>query len=142
MRARHTYLDTSHESQWLNWEEALADGSFAPAKNGAVGLGRPRKGRIQSGRWWSMVKEFRFGVDGTSPSDDVGNPIAFMTEGRLSIVPEPASIVTLTIGGLRLGLAAIRRKTWLPPFEILRSYAVVTLRPRTAVQAEMLQWGL
>jgi transposase len=67
LKAWHTYLDNLNKDQRLNWEEAFADGSFAPAKKGATELAKPRKERIQSGWWWSMVKEFRWHVISPAP---------------------------------------------------------------------------
>jgi transposase len=43
----------------LDWEEAFADGSFAPAKKGGNASERPNAERVRSGWWWSTVKVFR-----------------------------------------------------------------------------------
>lgn len=56
----HSFLGELNESGRLDWEEAFADASFAPAKKGATELEKPRKEKVQSGWWWSMVKEFRW----------------------------------------------------------------------------------
>lgn len=45
----------------LKWEETFADGSFAPAKKGAMESGRPSGARVRSGWWWSMAKGFHWG---------------------------------------------------------------------------------
>jgi transposase len=42
----------------LDWSESFADGSFAPAKKGAMPSEKPRKAREQSGWWWWTAKEF------------------------------------------------------------------------------------
>ena len=42
----------------LDWSEAFADGSFAPAKKGANALERPNAARERSGWWWSTAKVF------------------------------------------------------------------------------------
>jgi len=43
----------------LQWEETFADGSFAPAKKGALPLAKPSAARARSGWYWSTVKVFR-----------------------------------------------------------------------------------
>jgi len=42
----------------LDWSEAFADGSFAPARKGGPKWGKPSGGRAQSGWWWSTAKVF------------------------------------------------------------------------------------
>jgi transposase len=42
----------------LDWSEAFADGSFAPAKKGARASARPSGARARSGWWWSTAREF------------------------------------------------------------------------------------
>lgn len=42
----------------LNWAEAFADGSFAPAKTGERVSGRRNVARVRSGWWWSTAKVF------------------------------------------------------------------------------------
>jgi transposase len=44
----------------LKWDEAFLDGSFAPAKKGALPLVKPSAARAQSGWYWSTVKVFRW----------------------------------------------------------------------------------
>ena len=44
----------------LKWDEAFLDGSFAPAKKGALPSGKPSAARAQSGWYWSTVKVFRW----------------------------------------------------------------------------------
>jgi len=46
------------EDGLLDWEEAFIDGSFAPAKKGALVLERPKKVKERSGWWWSTAKVF------------------------------------------------------------------------------------
>jgi len=42
----------------LNWEEAFIDGSFAPAKKGALGSEKPKGAKDRSGWWWSTARVF------------------------------------------------------------------------------------
>jgi hypothetical protein len=42
----------------LDWEEAFIDGSFAPAKKGALASEKPKKAKERSGWWWSTAKVF------------------------------------------------------------------------------------
>jgi transposase len=42
----------------LDWEETFADGSFAPAKKGALASERPNAARVQSGWWWATARVF------------------------------------------------------------------------------------
>ena len=42
----------------LDWEEAFIDGSFAPAKKGALVSEKPKKEKERSGWWWSTAKVF------------------------------------------------------------------------------------
>ena len=42
----------------IDWSEAFADGSFAPAKKGANVSAQPRGARARSGWWWSTAKVF------------------------------------------------------------------------------------
>ena len=53
-----TVLCELDEQGQLEWEEACADGSFAPAKKGGQPSERPRKARERSGWWWQTAKEF------------------------------------------------------------------------------------
>ncbi len=52
------FLSTLDERGQLDWSEAFADGSFAPAKKGGRELGKPSGGKAQSGWWWSTAKVF------------------------------------------------------------------------------------
>jgi transposase len=52
------FLGTLDQRKQLDWSEAFADGSFAPAKKGGLGSGKPSAGRAQSGWWWSTAKVF------------------------------------------------------------------------------------
>jgi transposase len=42
----------------LDWEETFADGSFAPAKKGAIASEKPNAERVQSGWWWRTARVF------------------------------------------------------------------------------------
>ena len=66
--ARRTFRDTLHEQDRLDGEECFTDGSFAPAKKGAMGLGKPSGARGRSGWWWLLVKEFRWRATSTRPA--------------------------------------------------------------------------
>ena len=44
----------------LKWEETFLDGSFAPAKKGALRSVKPSAARARSGWYWSTVKVFRW----------------------------------------------------------------------------------
>lgn len=52
------FLAELDEKALLDWEEAFIDGSFAPAKKGALGLEKPKKAKVRSGWWWSTAKVF------------------------------------------------------------------------------------
>ena len=53
-----TFLSELDEKGALDWQESFIDGSFAPAKKGAVVLGKPRGAKERSGWWWSTAKVF------------------------------------------------------------------------------------
>jgi transposase len=59
------YLAKLDEKQQLAWSECFMDGSFAPAKKGAMESARPRREREQSGWWWSTAREFLWGTTWT-----------------------------------------------------------------------------
>jgi transposase len=44
----------------LKWDETFLDGSFAPAKKGALRSGKPSAARERSGWYWSTVGVFRW----------------------------------------------------------------------------------
>lgn len=44
----------------LDWEESFADGTFFPAKKGALESEKPSGARAQSAWWWSTVRVFRW----------------------------------------------------------------------------------
>ena len=44
----------------LKWDETFLDGSFAPAKKGAMQSAKPSAARGRSGWYWSTVKVFRW----------------------------------------------------------------------------------
>lgn len=52
------YLEELDHRGRVDWEECFIDGSFAPAKKGATASAKPRKGREQSGWWWSTARVF------------------------------------------------------------------------------------
>src|SRR6266849_777147 len=48
------------EEGLLKWDETFLDGSFAPAKKGALPSAKPSGARGRSGWYWSTVKVFRW----------------------------------------------------------------------------------
>jgi hypothetical protein len=52
------FLSLLDEKGLLDWQEAFIDGSFAPAKKGALASAKPKKAKVQSGWWWSTAKVF------------------------------------------------------------------------------------
>ena len=60
LRAWRTFLGALDEEGLLEWEESFLDGSFAPAKKGALRSVKPSVARGQSGWYWSTVKVFRW----------------------------------------------------------------------------------
>ena len=55
-----SFLSELNERQQLKWSESFLDGSFAPAKKGALRSVKPSVARAQSGWYWSTVKVFRW----------------------------------------------------------------------------------
>jgi len=60
LHAWRTLLGALDEEGLLKWDETFLDGSFAPAKKGALPSGKPSGARGQSGWYWSTVKVFRW----------------------------------------------------------------------------------
>ena len=58
--AWRTLLGALEENGLLRWEESFLDGSFAPAKKGALPWGKPSGARERSGGYWQTVKVFRW----------------------------------------------------------------------------------
>jgi transposase len=56
--AWRAFLSELDQRGQLDWSEAFADGSFAPAKKGANASERPNAARERSGWWWSTAKVF------------------------------------------------------------------------------------
>jgi transposase len=61
------FLADLDEKQILVWDEAFIDGSFAPAKKGALESEKPRGAKERSGWWWSTVRVFRLEAISTLP---------------------------------------------------------------------------
>ena len=59
-RAWRTLLGMLDQKGLLQWDEAFLDGSFAPAKKGALQSAKPSVARARSGWYWSSVKVFRW----------------------------------------------------------------------------------
>jgi transposase len=53
-------LGALDEQGLLKWDETFMDGSFAPAKKGALPSVKPSAARERSGWYWSTVKVFRW----------------------------------------------------------------------------------
>jgi len=53
-------LGALDEEGLLKWDETFLDGSFAPAKKGALPLVKPSAARGRSGWYWSTVRVFRW----------------------------------------------------------------------------------
>ena len=60
LQAWRTLLGALDQVGLLRWDEAFLDGSFAPAKKGALPSAKPSGARAQSGWYWSTVKVFRW----------------------------------------------------------------------------------
>ena len=56
------FLSELNQRQQLKWSESFLDGSFAPAKKGALKSGKPSGARGRSGWWWSTAAEFLWGT--------------------------------------------------------------------------------
>jgi transposase len=68
LAAWRAFLDELNAEGRIRWDECFADGSFAPAKKGEPESARPRRERVRSGWWWSMVKAFRWHPTSTRPA--------------------------------------------------------------------------
>ena len=60
LEAWRKLLGSLDQKGLLKWDEAFLDGSFAPAKKGALQWEKPSVARVQSGWYWSTVKVFRW----------------------------------------------------------------------------------
>jgi transposase len=58
LKAWRVFLAQLDAQGQLDWAEAFADGSFAPAKKGEPASGKPNVARARSGWWWSTAKVF------------------------------------------------------------------------------------
>lgn len=61
------FLSELDEKGQLDWAETFADGSFAPAKKGALVSERPNAARVRSGWWWSTARVFLLETTWTRP---------------------------------------------------------------------------
>jgi len=61
-------LSTLDERKQLDWSEAFADGTFAPAKKGGRGWAKPSGGKVQSAWWWSTAKVFLWEANWSRPA--------------------------------------------------------------------------
>src|SRR6266702_3532682 len=60
LNAWRRLLGALDEEGLLKWDETFLDGSFAPAKKGALPSAKPSGARGRSGWYWSTVKVFRW----------------------------------------------------------------------------------
>jgi transposase len=60
LNAWRTLLGALDAEGLLQWDEAFLDGSFAPAKKGAMQSAKPSAAKAQSGWYWETVKVFRW----------------------------------------------------------------------------------
>jgi len=60
LHAWRALLGALDQEGLLKWDEAFLDGSFAPAKKGALPSAKPSGARARSGWYWSTVKVFRW----------------------------------------------------------------------------------
>ena len=61
------FLADLNDAQKIRWDECFGDGSFAPAKKGALPSARPSGERAQSGWFWSMARVLRWEHTWTLP---------------------------------------------------------------------------
>ena len=52
------FLAELNEREQIQWSETFMDGSFAPAKKGALEWEKPSGARARSGWWWSTARVF------------------------------------------------------------------------------------
>ena len=52
------FLGEIDQKESLDWSESFIDGSFAPAKKGAIVSEKPKRAKAQSGWWWSTARVF------------------------------------------------------------------------------------
>src|SRR2546426_11168437 len=52
------FLSELNERKQLQWSASFLDGSFAPAKKGALEPEKPSGARARSGWWWSTARAF------------------------------------------------------------------------------------
>lgn len=55
----YAFLDTLNERGLIDWDEVFIDGTFLPAKKGAIKSEKPSAERVRSYWWWRMVREFQ-----------------------------------------------------------------------------------
>jgi transposase len=58
LKAWRAFLAQLDAQGQLDWAEAFADGSFAPAKKGGPASGKRNAARARNGWWWSTAKVF------------------------------------------------------------------------------------
>ena len=61
------FLSELDQQQKLDWSESFVDGSFAPAKKGALASAKPSGAKARSGWWWSTARVFLWECDCSRP---------------------------------------------------------------------------
>lgn len=61
------FLSELDQKGRLDWSESFLDGSFAPAKKGALASEKPRRAKAQSGWWWSTARVFLWEANWSRP---------------------------------------------------------------------------
>jgi transposase len=61
------FLSELDQQGKLDWSESFLDGSFAPAKKGALASEKPSGAKARSGWWWSTAKVFLWEADWSRP---------------------------------------------------------------------------
>ena len=62
------FLSELNERQQLKWSESFLDGSFAPAKKGALESEKPSGARVRSGWWWSTARVYLWEASCSKPA--------------------------------------------------------------------------
>jgi transposase len=62
------FLARLDQQQKLDWSECFVDGSFAPAKKGALASAKPSGAKARSGWWWATARVFLWECDWSKPT--------------------------------------------------------------------------
>jgi transposase len=63
----HAFLAELDRQGKLDWSESFLDGSFAPAKKGALASAPPSGAKARSGWWWSTARVFLWEANWSAP---------------------------------------------------------------------------